>query len=121
MTELREFAQRSSDLEQLQVRLVGISVDNQEHAREAWKKAGNQKFTILSDPGARVIRQYGILHEHGNDEADIALRTTLLVDPQGRERWRRVSESVPDIPTADETLAEIKKARQQKDIPDPKL
>jgi peroxiredoxin len=112
MTELREFARHSTDFEKLGVRVVGISVDDQEHAREAWEKAGNKKFTILSDPGAKVIRQYGLLHEQGHGESDISLRTTLLVDPGGRERWRRVSQSVPDIPTADQTLAEIRQAQE---------
>jgi len=113
MTELREFARRRSDFEKLGVRVIGISVDNQEHAREAWEKAGAKKFTILSDPGAKVIRQYGLLHEKGHGDSDIALRTTLLIDPEGRERWRRVSQSVPDIPKADETLADIKKTQEQ--------
>ncbi len=113
MTELREFAQRSSDFEKLGIRIVGISVDDQTHAHEAWEKAGNKKITILSDPGAKVVRQYGLLHEKGHGESDIALRTTLLVDPQGHERWRRVSQSIPDIPKPDETLADIKKAQEQ--------
>src|SRR5262245_21695091 len=113
MTELREFARRSSDFEGLGVRVVGISVDDQEHARQTWEKPGAKKFTILSDPGAKVIRQYGLLHEKGYGESDIALRTTLLVGPEGGERWRRVSNSVPDIPTVEETLAEIKKAQER--------
>jgi peroxiredoxin len=112
MTELREFAQRSSDFEKLGVRVVGISVDDQQHAREAWEKAGNRKFTILSDPGATVIKRYGLLHEKGHAESDIALRTTLLIDPDGGERWRRVSQSVPDIPTADETITRVKEAQE---------
>lgn len=108
MMELREFAQHSDDFEKLGVRVIGISVDDQEHAREAWAKAGSKKFTVLSDPGAKVIRQYGLLHGEGHGESDIALRTTLLVDPDGRERWRRVSRSVPDIPSWEETFAAIK-------------
>jgi peroxiredoxin len=114
MTELREFAQHSSDFEKLGVRIIGVSVDDQEHAREAWEKGGAKKFTILSDADAKVIRQYGLLHEKGHGESDIALRTTLLIDREGRERWRRVSQSVPDIPTPDETLAEIRKAQEHK-------
>ena len=113
MTELREFAQRSSELDKLGVRLVGLSVDDQEHAREAWEKSGSRKFTILSDPGAKVVRQYGLVHEKGHADSDIALRTTLLIDPEGREHWRRVSKSVPDIPTADETLQEIRRAEAE--------
>ncbi len=116
MTELREFARHSEDLEKLGVRLIPISVDDPQHARDVWEKVAEKKFTILSDPGAKVIRQYGLLHAGGgaaHGGSDIALRTTLLVDPNGRERWRRVSKSVPDIPTTDETLAAIKKSQEQ--------
>ena len=116
MAELREFAQRSSDLNRLCVLLVPVSVDDQQHAHEVWEKVANEKFAILSDPGAAVIRKYGLLHQGGgaaHGGTDIALRTTLLINPEGRERWRRVSKSVPDIPKADETLADIKKAQEQ--------
>ena len=69
----------------------------------------NRQFTILSDPGARVIRSYGLIHPGGGMEGqDIALDTTLLVDSDGRERWRRVSETLPDIPTAEEILTRIR-------------
>ena len=113
MTELREFAQRSDNFTKLGVRVLPISVDDQQHAHEAWEKAGNKKFTILSDPGATVIGKYGLLHHTGHEGADIALRTTLLIGPDGRERWRRVSQSVPDIPTADETLSKIKESQER--------
>lgn len=116
MTELREFAQRSSDLNRLGVLLVPLSVDGQQHAHEVWERVANEKFAILSDPGAAVIRKYGLLHQEGgaaHGGTDIAIRTTLLIDPEGREQWRRVSKSVPDIPKADATLADIKKAQEQ--------
>jgi thioredoxin-dependent peroxiredoxin len=114
MAELRELTRRSDQLEALHVQLVPISVDDQEHAHDVWEKIANGKFPILSDPGAAVIAKYGLLHEAGHEGNNIALRTTLLVGPDGRERWRRVSQSVPDIPTADETLAQIKRAQEQK-------
>lgn len=113
MTELREFARHSSDLESIGVSLVPISVDDQQHAHDVWEKVAQRKFTILSDPGAKVIRQYGLLHEHGHRDSDIALRTTILIGPDGRERWRRVSHSVPDIPGWDETFAAIKTAQER--------
>ena len=69
----------------------------------------NRQFTILSDPGARVIRSYGLIHPGGGMEGqDIALDTTLLVDSDGHERWRRVSETLPDIPRAEEILIRIR-------------
>lgn len=113
MTELREFARHSDDLEKLGVRLIPISVDDEEHAREVWEKAAEKKFTILSDPGATVIRKYGLLHEAGHGGADIALRTTILIDPEDREQWRHVSQAVPDIPMWDETLSMIKEAQNR--------
>lgn len=111
MAELREFARHSDELEQVGVELIPISVDDQPHAREAWEKAGQGKFTVLSDPGAVVIRRYGLLHTAGHNGSDIALRATILVGPDGRERWRRVSTAVPDIPTWDQTLAQIQAAQ----------
>lgn len=91
-----------------------ISVDNQQHSRETWEKVVEEKFTILSDPDAVVIRKYGLLHAGGgvaHGERDIALRTTILIGPDGRERWRRVSQSVADIPSWDETFQTIKKSQ----------
>lgn len=111
MTELREFARHSDDLAKLDVRLVPISVDDQRSAHNAWEKVAAKKFSILSDPGAAVIKKYGLLHEHGSDEGDIALRTTILIGPDGRERWRRVSRSVPDIPSWNDTSTQIKVAQ----------
>lgn len=121
MTELREFARRSKDFEKLGVRLVPLSVDDRQYTRAVWEKVAAKKFTILSDSGAVVAKKYGLLHQGGRDArhggapggSDIALRTTLLIGPDGRERWRRVSQSVPDIPTADETLAKIEEAQEQ--------
>ncbi len=108
MHQLREFAQHKADFDALNARLVAISVDDQEHARLVWDKKIDRKFPILSDPGAIVIRQYGLLHVHGKGDEDIAIRTTLLLDEQGRERWRRVSETVPDIPKADDVLQQLR-------------
>jgi peroxiredoxin len=81
------------------------------HNHEVWEKVAQKQFPVLSDPGADIIRQYGLLHPHGKGDEDIALRTTLLVDARGIEQWRRMSETVPDIPKADEILARIRTGR----------
>ncbi len=113
MAQLREFAQRSSEFDKLGVSVVALSVDDQQHAHKVWEGIAQRKFTILSDPEAKVIKQYGLLHAEGHGGEDITIRTTLLIDPKGYEAWRRVSESVPDIPTADEILQRIKQAQEQ--------
>jgi len=68
-----------------------------------------QKFTVLSDPGAEVIKRYGILDE----STGIALDTTLFIDTNGRERWRYVSATLPDLPGAEETLKHIRDSLSQ--------
>lgn len=74
-----------------------------------WEKVVNRQFTVLSDPGARVIRSYGLIHPSaGMEGQDIALDTTLLVDVNGRERWRHVSEMLTDVPAAEEILKRIR-------------
>lgn len=111
MTELRGLAQKIIDLEKMNVKVVAISVDDQQHAHEVWDKVAQQKVTVLSDPDAQVIKKYGLLHSAGRGNNDIALRTTLLVDSAGIEKWRRVSKSVPDIPGVEETIALIKETQ----------
>jgi hypothetical protein len=54
-----------------------------------------------------------LLHQAGHADADIALRTTVLIGADGREKWRRVSQSVQDIPSWEETLGMIKKSQAQ--------
>ena len=77
MTEMSDFADHSDELAKLGVRLIPISVDDQQHAHDVWEKAARKKFAILSDPSATVIKKYGLLHEAGHANTDIAIRTTV--------------------------------------------
>lgn len=78
------------------------------HNKKVWEESAEKKYPILSDPGAKVIREYGLLHARGyrdeNGLEDIAIRTTVFLDENGIEQWRRVSANAIDIPT----VAEIK-------------
>ena len=96
------------------MRLLAISVNDQEHASQVWNKVVKRQFSVLSDPGAGVIRQYGVLHPSGGSGEDIALDTTLLIDEHGRELWRHVSETLPDLPTAEETLERVRSSLQKR-------
>ena len=115
MGQLREFAQHAKEFEAINTRVVAISVDDREHALQVWESVVNRQFTILSDPDAQVIRTYGLVHAHaGKAGEDIALDTTLLVDVDGREKWRHVSRTLPDLLKAKDTLTRI---REGKDNP----
>ena len=96
------------------MRLLAISVDNQEHAAQVWNQVAKRQFSVLSDPGARVIRNYGLVHPSGGNGEDIALDTTLLIDEHGRELWRYVSETLSDLPTAEETLGRVRNSLQNR-------
>lgn len=109
MKQLREFTQRKADFDAANARVMGISVDDPEHTSKVWQDVTQRKLTILSDPGAKVIREYGLLHPKGYKDEDIALRATLILDENGTEVYRKVSSSVPDIRSADEILEELKK------------
>ena len=109
MKQLREFAQRKPDFDAANAEVVGISVDDDSHTRKVWDDVAQHKTVILSDPDAKVIREYGLLHPKGHANEDIALRATLIVDKDGREVFRQVSSSVPDVRTADQILAELKR------------
>lgn len=112
MRQLREFAQHSAEFDQLKARLVAVSVDDHEHAHMVWDRMADRKFIILSDPGANVIRRYGLLHaKGGKGDADIAIRTTFVIDEGGRERWWRVSTTIPDIPKAAEVLERLREMK----------
>lgn len=108
MKQLREFAQQKTDFDAVNARVVAVSVDDEAHARKVWDEVAHRNVTILSDPGAKVIREYGLLHPKGHADEDIALRTTLVLDENGREIYRKVSSSVPDIRTPQEVLAALK-------------
>ena len=111
MNQLREFAQHKADFDRINTKIVALSVDDVPHAREAWDKAANHQFPVLSDPGAKVIREYGLLHANGHDDEDIAIRTTIYVDANGVEQWRRVSKSATDVPKVKEVMERIQTGR----------
>jgi alkyl hydroperoxide reductase subunit AhpC len=89
-------------------------VDDQQHNQIVWNNVVKRQFTILGDPGARVIRSYGLLHAQGGlNNEDIAIDASVFVDAEGRERWRRVSATLPDIPSANEILDRIRKTNDR--------
>jgi peroxiredoxin len=108
MQQLREFAEHKTEFDQAGARIVAVSVDDREHARLVFDKQIGGKFPILSDLTLSAIRAYGLVHTQGHAGGDIAIRATLVIDKDGVERWRRVSESVPDIPKSAEVLEQLR-------------
>jgi peroxiredoxin len=81
-----------TEIEQLGVRPVAISVDTPEMSRDLRRKAG-YTFSFLSDPKAEVIRLYDLLHPGaGVNGQDIARPAEFLVDSSGVIRWANLTE-----------------------------
>jgi len=91
---LRSFQQRLPEFEARGIRVVGISVDPPEINQRQSQKLG-YTFPLLSDPNAKVIRRYDVLHPGaGPKGADIARPAEFLIDSNGVVRWVNLTESI---------------------------
>ncbi len=113
MRQLREFAQQKAEFDKLNVRLVALSTEGPEHTRKVWEKSAGRKFPVLSDSGAKVIREYGLLDTESSQGNELAIRTTLLVDENGIERWRLISDKVRDVPSPEDVLQRLRAPAKQ--------
>ena len=76
------------------MRPIAISVDAPE-ATENLKKKSGYTYTFLSDPNAKAIRRYDLLHKGAGVEShDIARPAEILVDKSGTVRWINLTENI---------------------------
>lgn len=83
-----EFTAQAEAFAQRGARVVGISPDSPASHRRFAEKHG-LSVTLLSDPDRTVLRQYGawgIKTLYGKRHEGV-IRSTVLVDPQGRVAW----------------------------------
>ena len=91
---MRSFQQRLSEFDARGIRIVGISVDPPEINERQSQKRG-YTFPLLSDPKAKVIRRYDVLHPGaGPKGADIARPAEFLIDSNGIVRWVNLTENI---------------------------
>ena len=91
---MRSFQQRLPEFEARGVRVVGISVDPPDINQQQSQKLG-YTFPLLSDPNAKVIRRYDVLHPGaGPKGADIARPAEFLIDSNGMVRWVNLTENI---------------------------
>ena len=73
---------------------MGISVDPPDNNQQQSQKLG-YTFPLLSDPNAKVIRRYDVLHPRaGPKSADIARPAEFLIDSSGIVRWVNLTENI---------------------------
>jgi len=91
---LRSFQQRLPEFEARGLRVVGISVDPPDINQRQSQKRG-YTFPLLSDPEAKIIRRYDVLHPGaGPKGSDIARPAEFLLDSNGVVRWVNLTESI---------------------------
>ena len=72
--------------------VLGISVDSFASQKEFANKNGVE-FPLLSDFKREVSRAYGVL----NEEAGIAIRTTFVIDKEGKVKSVEQGQSAIDV------------------------
>ncbi len=91
---MRSFQQRLPEFEARGVRVVGISVDPPDINQRQSQKLG-YTFPLLSDPNAKVIRRYDVLHPGAGPKGeDIARPAEFLLDSNGIVRWVNLTENI---------------------------
>lgn len=102
---MRGIEKQLAEFQRAGVRPVAISVDPTDVSRDLAHKAG-YTFTLLSDPGAEVIRRYKLLHPGGGPGGhEIARPAEFLVDATGTIRWTNFTEDIRVRARADQMLA----------------
>jgi peroxiredoxin len=80
---LRSFQQRLVDFDSRGIRVVGISIDPPEINQRQSQKLG-YTFPLLSDPEAKIIRRYDVLHPQAGPKGALPLQ-----ERRGRTRYGR--------------------------------
>ena len=91
---MRSFQQKLPEFEARGIRVVGISVDPPDASRRQSHKLG-YTFPLLSDPEAKVIRRYDVLHPRaGPKGSDIARPAEFLIDSSRLVRWVNLTDNI---------------------------
>jgi peroxiredoxin (alkyl hydroperoxide reductase subunit C) len=111
-TEITSFSDRVAEFKDINVEVVGISVDSV-FSHLAWINTprnkgglGGLKYPLLSDLTKSIAKDYEVLIEEGPD-AGVALRGLFIISPDGILRQKTVND-LPVGRSVDETLRLVK-------------
>src|SRR5262245_4468633 len=86
MTELGQLEANWQELEKRKVRVVVVSVEDQENAKAT--QADFPHLVVVSDAERNLANAVAVLHPHSApDGSDTTAPTTILVDGSGTVRW----------------------------------
>ncbi len=109
--EAHNFQRDLSQYKALNAAILGVSVDTVDSHRQFCTK-DSLHFTLLADPGKKVVKKYGSLGNFG--PLQIANRNTFLINPEGKivRVWTKVNPSVH----SHEVLAALTSMRPSDDV-----
>lgn len=105
--EMCTFRDNFSALQEMDAQIVAISGDYA-YSHHEWAKHHNLPFTLVSDYGGKVAKQY----DSWNEDYGMCRRTVFLIDNQGKVAYRDLEYSVKDqndFEDLKKALAELKK------------
>jgi peroxiredoxin len=106
MIELGELERRHADFDRRDTRIVVVSVEGPETAKETQAKFPH--LVVVSDAGRELTNVADVIHPRsGPDGRDTSAPATLLVDRQGTVRWTFRPERILTRLSPDELLAAI--------------
>jgi peroxiredoxin len=108
-TELCTFRDRLATFNQMQARVLGISVDTF-FALKAFQTEQKLTFSLLSDFNKDVIRDYGVFNDDMIGLKGIAKRAVFVIDQHGVVRYREVLDDArnePDYQKIQEAVASL--------------
>ncbi len=88
---------RSAELEEAGVRILGVSRDSP-WTHISWMQALDLTFSLLSDFNGEAVRAFDVTQEY-RGLREVAERSAFLVDESGTVRgaWRYDNAEVPDL------------------------
>lgn len=96
-TEMCSFRDSLARFNSLKARVYGISVDSP-FTLNAFIKANNLKFKLLTDFNKEISRAYGVLHEDLMGLKGVSKRSVFVLDKNGVVRYQWVSDDPRQLP-----------------------
>jgi peroxiredoxin len=85
---------------------VAVSPDDPANVRKL-AEANGLGYTLLSDPGGEVIERYGIRNRQ-HTSGVLPDPTALVIDREGRVRYKRIDEDYTVRPPAEELVEAVR-------------
>lgn len=92
--ELLEMSKMADEFKKENAVILGVSIDS-EHTHAAWRNTavkdggiGNLNFPLLADVNRELINTFGVM----NQDPQVALRATVIIDPKGVVRIQHVND-----------------------------